>query len=56
MASEAYPRNLLRGRDEVFLIHNVCNGEIVPIPEHGHHCLVCDRVVKDFEEIDGSDS
>ncbi len=56
MASQAYPRNLLSERDEVFLIHKDCNGEIEPIPEHGHHCLVCNRVVEDFEELDDSDS
>ena len=56
MATQASPRNLLRGRDEAVLIHKDCNGEIEPIPEHGHHCLVCNRVVEDFEELDGSDS
>lgn len=54
MASEEYPTIGLLGRDGTFIIHNVCNGEIEPIPEHGHHCLVCNRVVEDFEELDGS--
>ena len=52
MAADAYPRNLLRGRDEAILIHKYCNGEIEPIPHHGLHCLDCDRVVENFEVLE----
>ena len=52
MDSGEYPRNLLLEQGEAFLIHNDCNGEIEPIPEHGFHCLECNRVVQDSEVIE----
>ncbi len=56
MASEVYPRALLLERSEAYLIHKDCNGEIEPIPEHGAHCLECNRPVGNWEVIEDPNS